>query len=221
MDTKEYKAKRLYDFTGEEISRSTYNLIIGMTLCWGIFIDIIIARFFKEQILSLHPLAICLIYLLGSLGCIFIIYNNSNPVISFLGFTGLSAFMGLLLTFFISFYEAGDIFLAFIVTGAITTFMTILSTIKPQWFTGLGTVLFTVLLVVLIAEITLLLLGFSLTITDWIVCLIFCGYIGYDWSKAQMYPSSTDNAIDSAADIYVDIINIFVRILSIIGKKSD
>ena len=51
--------------------------------------------------------------------------------------------------------------------------------------------------------------------------MIFCGYIGLDWNRAQMYPKTVDNAIDSAADIYLDVVNLFVRILSITGKRRD
>jgi FtsH-binding integral membrane protein len=30
-----------------------------------------------------------------------------------------------------------------------------------------------------------------------------------------------DNAVDSAADIYLDVVNLFVRILSITGKRRN
>ena len=56
---------------------------------------------------------------------------------------------------------------------------------------------------------------------DYVMVVIFAGYIGFDWAKAQAYPKTLDNAIDSAADIYVDIVNIFIRILSIMGNKKD
>lgn len=43
--------------------------------------------------------------------------------------------------------------------------------------------------------------------------------IGYDWGRANRIPKTTDNAIDSAAAIYIDIINLFVRILRIMGRR--
>ena len=55
---------------------------------------------------------------------------------------------------------------------------------------------------------------------DYVVALLFAGYIGYDWSKAQQYPKTIDNAIDSAADIFVDIIGLFIRLLAIFGNRS-
>ena len=56
---------------------------------------------------------------------------------------------------------------------------------------------------------------------DYIVALIFCGFIGFDWAKAQVFPKTLDNAVDSAADIYVDVANLFIRILAITGKSND
>jgi FtsH-binding integral membrane protein len=52
------------------------------------------------------------------------------------------------------------------------------------------------------------------------VVAIFCGYIGVDWSRANSIPKTLDNAIDSAAALYMDIINLFVRILSIMGRSE-
>jgi len=57
-------------------------------------------------------------------------------------------------------------------------------------------------------------------IIDWIVVLIFCGYIGYDWGRANNIPRTVDNAVDSAAELYMDIINLFLRILRILGRRK-
>ena len=150
----------------------------------------------------------------------FLIYKSNNPVISFLGFSALSTGFGFLLTYFVSFYTKLEIYKAFAITGLVVALMTIISTIFPRFFLKLGKILFISLLLVIVIEIIMLILGISSTVIDLIVCIIFCGYIGYDWQRAQNYPPTIDNAIDSAADIYVDIVNLFVRILSIIGKKK-
>ena len=150
----------------------------------------------------------------------FLIYKSNNPVISFLEFSALSTGFGFLLTYFVSFYTKLEIYKAFAITGLVVALMTIISTIFPRFFLKLGKILFISLLLVIVVEIIMLILGISSTVIDLIVCTIFCGYIGYDWQRAQNYPPTIDNAIDSAADIYVDIVNLFVRILSIIGKKK-
>jgi len=129
--------------------------------------------------------------------------------------------MGLLLTYFVSYFEIGSILLAFMATGVVTIVMIIAAVIFPDFFKGLGRVLCVTLLVTIIAELILsVIMGIGATVFDFIVVIIFCGYVGYDWVKAQEYPKTIDNAIDSAADIYVDIVNLFVRILSIIGDRD-
>jgi len=64
-------------------------------------------------------------------------------------------------------------------------------------------------------------LGANLGIIDYIVVLIFCGYIGYDWARANACAKTVDNAVDMAAELYVDIINLFIRILSILARSND
>ena len=53
------------------------------------------------------------------------------------------------------------------------------------------------------------------------IAVIFALYIGYDWVKAQQYVHTLDNAVDSALDIYMDIINLFLRVLMILGRNND
>ena len=72
-----------------------------------------------------------------------------------------------------------------------------------------------------ITEIISYFLGYNGNLFDYIFILIFSLYLGYDWCKAQYYPKTYDNAIDSALDIYLDVINLFIRLLSILGDKDD
>lgn len=221
MDNKEFKAARLRAFDGMEVAANVYNLVIGGVLLWGIAINILMAQFFMKPILEMNYLAVIIIYFVGSFASMFAVYRSNSPVISFIGFTGLSVSMGLLLTYYVSYFEIGSIAMAFITTAVVTGAMMVAATIFPTFFKGIGRVLFFSLLITIIAEIVIsLIMGIGATIFDFIVVIIFCGYIGYDWAKAQEYPNTVDNAIDSAADIYVDVVNLFVRILSIIGKKK-
>ena len=63
--------------------------------------------------------------------------------------------------------------------------------------------------------------GLGTTIIDLAVAVIFCGYIGYDWAKAQQCPKTYDNAVDSAADLYTDIVFLFLELLSLLGDSDD
>lgn len=223
MDNREYKEKRKIDLLGvKTLSPSMYNLILGGVLLWGIVVNIFMATFLEEPILAMNYWAVIIIYFVVSLLSMLVIYKSDNPVVSFLGFTILSIAMGLLLTYYVSYFDVGTIRTAFVVTAIVTAAMILLSTIFPSFFRGLGRVLFITLIITIIAEIVIsLVMGIDTSIFDYIVVVIFCGYIGYDWTKAQEYSMTVDHAIDSAADIYVDIINLFVRILSILGRRQN
>ena len=72
-----------------------------------------------------------------------------------------------------------------------------------------------------LCEIALLIFRVRQDVTDWIAAGLFSLYIGYDIYRAQQFPKTVDNAVDSALDIYMDIANLFLRLLSIMGKKKD
>ena len=109
---------------------------------------------------------------------------------------------------------------AFGVTAVVTLAMMFISSIFPSFFLSLGRTLGVTLLLTVVIELIMYFAGFSLGIIDYVVVLIFCGYVGYDWSKANANLKTVDNAIDSAAELYVDIANLFIRILRIMARAQ-
>ena len=215
------REERLSSFEGLQLTDQTYNLAIGLTLVVGILVDMIIAHYLTDLVFRLSPILMLIIYLAGSIGCTMVIYRSAKPIVSFLGFLGLSVCMGLMLTYFISLYDVGTVQLAFTLTGGVFVVMVVLSTLFPTFFLSIGRGLGITLLVTIVVEvIATLVLRRALMITDYIIVLVFCGYVGFDWARAQRFPKTLDNAIDCAADIYVDIINLFIRILSILGRSK-
>ena len=222
IDNQDAKRERLTHTAGTALSERSYNLVIGGVLLWGIVVNIIMAFGLTDLILSIHPAAIIVIYIIGSIGSSIVIFKSNNPAVSFAGFTVLAICMGLILTYFITMYDIGTVTLAFEMTAIVTVAMMILGTLFPSFFLsiggGLGIALFAGIIVELIFG---LLLHKNMRIMDYVFVLIFSGFIGFDWAKAQAYPKTLDNAIDSAADIYVDVVNIFIRLLEIFGNSSN
>ena len=223
MDNMSAKSRvdRMNSLEGVQLNEHTYNLAIGLTLIVGILVDMAIAYYLTDVLLRVNPIIILIVYFVGSLGCTFVIYHSSNPVISFAGFMGLAAAMGLLLTSLLTMYDLASIQKAFTLTGIVFLAMVILSTAFPQFFLSIGRGLGIALLVTIVVEVVAaLIFRSSIQWTDYVVVLIFCGYTGYDWARAQQFPKTLDNAVDSAADIYVDVVNLFIRILSILGRSK-
>ena len=218
--TKEYKLERMNSYAGTKVTERSYNLTIGLTLLWGVLINVVMSVFFTYQILSLNYLLVLVLYFVGTIGCSILVHKSDNPAVSFAGFTGMAVSMGLLLTFYVTAFTAHSVSYAFIATALVTVIMVILSMLYPDFFRNLGRTLFISLLACIIIQVAgAFLFRLPMSIIDYAVALIFCGYIGLDWCRAQRYPKTLDNAIDCAADIYLDVVNLFIRILAITGKR--
>ena len=218
--TKEYKLERMNSYAGTKVTERSYNLTIGLTLLWGVLINVVMSVFFTYQILSLNYLLVLAVYFVGTIGCSILVHKSDSPAVSFAGFTGMAVSMGLLLTFYVTAFTAHSVSYAFIATALVTVIMVILSMLYPAFFQNLGRTLFISLLACIIIQVAgAFLFRLPMSIIDYAVALIFCGYIGLDWCRAQQYPKTLDNAIDCAADIYLDVVNLFIRILAITGKR--
>ena len=101
MGTDEYRLERMQNYAGTAVTERTYNLTIGLTLLWGVLINVVMATFFTYQILSLNYILVLVIYFIGTIGCSIIVHKSNSPAVSFAAFSGMAASMGLLLTFYV------------------------------------------------------------------------------------------------------------------------
>ena len=220
--TKEYKLERMNSYAGTKVTERSYNLTIGLTLLWGVLINVVMSVFFTYQILSLNYLLVLAVYFVGTIGCSIIVHRTSNAAIGFIAFTGMAFCMGLLLTYYVYAFTAHSVAYAFLATALVTIIMVLLSMLYPGFFLSLGRTLFVSLIVCVIAQTVVgLVFRMPLNGLDYVISLIFCGYIGFDWARAQIYPKTANNAVACASDIYLDCVNLFIRILSIVGNRRD
>lgn len=198
-----------------ELSIRAYNIAIGLILLWGFVINIIMCACCTEIFMQWNPVAIIIGYFVIAIAGIFLSESSRNAFVSFIGYNMVVVPVGVVLSIFLTDYDQISVMNALITTVAITLLMILLGSIFPQIFLSMGRVLFVCLTGVVICELIFLLIGFSTpSIWDWIVALIFCGYIGYDWAEAQTKPRTLDNAVDSVVALYLDIVNLFIRLLS-------
>ena len=204
------------------ISTRLYNFIIGAVLLYGFLMNVFIVKTVPVASIMAVPMWIFLIGYFAS--CLFGIYlftKSDNPIVSFIGFNFVAVPFGLIVNIVTSQYSPDLVINAMQVTTVVTCIMMVLGTAYPKFFESIASGLFWGLLASIIAELILtFVFKMDLGIMDWIIAAIFCGYIGYDWGKASALPKTVDNAVDSAAALYMDIINLFLRILSIMGKKD-
>ena len=217
------KEERMNTINGEIISDRSYNLVLGGTVFYGLLMNVIICKVFGEKVLdwiiqsSTNMIILLVGYFVFALIGTLIAHKSANPAISFLGYNLVSVTVS-------GYLSAGMdqvVFQAIVITAITTFVMLALSCAFPTFFQGLGKILFCALIGLVVAElIALLIFRSSHDIFAWAGAAIFSLYIGYDYSKAQMYPKTLDNAVDCAVDLYLDIINLFLRILRILGSNS-
>lgn len=211
-----------------EISPTAYNLVIGGTLFYGFIVNCLMVQFAFDAIADLYignPVFFYIAYFVMAFAGTYMVNKSTSPVISFIGYNLIVLPLGMIISLVVNTYlmfgYSTIVSNAFAITGIVTLVMMFISSCVPDFFLSLGRTLGVTLIVTLVIELIMGLAGFDLGIIDYIVVLLFCGYIGYDWSKANALPKTVDNAIDSAANLYVDIINLFVRILRILARSQN
>ena len=223
FNSKKRKLERMNQITLDSISIKSYNLILGCMLLYGFVMNaimVLIARNFMTGLIeSISWIGFLIAYIVCAIVGSIIAVRSHNPIWSFIGYNLIAVPIGALLTLCLPSYNSANILLAIILAGAVTLIMIALSVIFPNFFSKLGPTLFFSLLIGLLVEIVAAFLGYRGDLFNYLFIVLFSLYIGYDWHKAQSYPKTVDNAIDSAIDLYLDIINLFIRILDLLDRK--
>jgi FtsH-binding integral membrane protein len=200
-----------------EISASLYNFIIGAVLLWGFILTAIVQGYF-------HNASFGWIGFIGYIACVFVgtmLARSENPGISLLGYHCVVVPTGVFLGPFVNALSPQVLQNTLFLTGGVTCGMMGLGTIFPRAFAKIGGALFISLIALIVVS---LLESFvfkrSFTIVDYIAAGIFSLYIAYDYARAQLIPKTFDNAVDVCIALYLDIINLFIRLASILSRRD-
>ena len=212
-----------------ELSESRYNLLIGAALTWGFFLNFLIVQFAGPAIMSMalsspagystfmigFLVAYIALVLIGSA-----LVRSYNPARCFLGYNLIAVPVGVVVALATVGYDPQIVTRAALITAIVTLIMMIVSMLAPQVFARMGMGLGVALLSVIVVEsLAMLIFRMSITAIDWIVVGIMCLYIGFDWVRANSVQRTTTNAIAAASALYLDIINIFLRVLRILARS--
>ena len=208
------------NFTGQEISPNIYNFVIGLCLTWGFALSWLMVQYIpRESILQINPWLFYGGYIVSCFFGIYLSNSSDNPVISFIGFNFIVVPLGLIINVAVGGVSPEVVSKAIQTTGAVTFLMMVLGSLFPAFFKKISGALFIALIVTVIVEfIQIFFFHQHSSIIDWIVVVIFCGYIGVDWGRANQIPKTIDNAVDSSVALYVDIVNLFLRLLRILNR---
>lgn len=204
------------------ISDRAYNTVLGCTIGWGVLLNVILCVFCGDFVASVNPIVFLIAYFACAFGGMAIAYKSDSPIVSFIGYNMVVVPVGLVISSVVSAYGgigSEVIAYAFLFTMIITGCMIALSVIYPAFFSRIGGLLLSALLGLLICGVLSIFIGFDDYIFAWIGAVIFSLYIGYDFWVSQQYIKTIDNAIDSSVAIYLDIANLFLKLVRILGRR--
>lgn len=207
-------------FKDRRLSLEQYNGVIGAVLIEGLLLSALLAKMLGGLFSLISPLALVIGYLIISIIGIVVTHRSDRPLMSFLGYNLVVVPTGILLSVLLRGVKTDLIIHALLITAGVVLVMIGAAQLRPRIFLKMGRALSVALIAVIIIEIIAAIAGwFSHGWWDALVAGIFALYISYDWAKAQSNELTLDGAIDSCLDLYLDIINLFVRVLS--ALKSD
>ena len=208
--------------SGLRISESMYNFAIGLVLCWGFLVNwFIVKNVPVEALMRTNPIVFIILYFAACFFGVYLYTRSTNPLVSFIGYNFVVVPFGLVVNMVVHQYDPMLVIEAIRITGLVTVFMMFLGMLFPAFFQKIiGALTIALFAVIIIELVEIFIFKVHHGILDWIVAMIFCGYIGYDWGRANSIPKTLDNAVDSAAALYMDIINLFLRILRILGQRK-
>lgn len=152
--------------------------------------------------------------------------RKMQPTTAKILFCLYSFLTGLTLSFIFVVFKIDSIVYVFGITSAAFAIMALIGTYTNIDLTKLGTILFMGLIGIILASLINLIIGsqaFDLGITI-IGIIIFTLYIAYDVQKIKYIAESLEEdkaAILCAFELYLDFINLFIKLIRIFGKSKD
>lgn len=192
-------------------------IVAGYTYTSGLFIDIVLDGYFGT--LLIVELVVVLLFSL--------LFRKLPPVVVGILYFVYSMLNGITLSTIFAVYELNSIVYLFIISALIFAVLGIIGYKTNKDLTKWGTYL-TVFLVagILLSFLNLFVFKNSTfdLILDWLILALFFGITVYDINKIKLlqYEENINQEkihIYCAMQLYLDFINIFLRILSIFGKR--
>ena len=194
-------------------------IVAWYTYYSGLFLDIVLQGGFSV-LLILELVAVLLFSFL---------FRKLPPVVVGILYFVYSMLNGVTLATVFAVYELSSVIYLFVISALVFGVFAIIGYKTNKDLSSWGPYITVFLIAGIILSIINLFIiqssGFDLFV-DWLILALFCGVTIYDINKIKMLQNVPD--IDQekiyiycAMQLYLDFINIFLRILSIFGKRRD
>lgn len=153
--------------------------------------------------------------------------QKMNPLTTKILYIGYCILTGLTFSSIFVYFEMASLISIFIITAIIFALLALYGYTTKRDLTKLGTIIFIGLIGILIGSLLNMFIFKSAMMDTGIVIigvLIFVGYIAYDVNKIKYmvaYVGEEKAAVYGAFQLYLDFINLFIRLLQLFGKRND
>jgi FtsH-binding integral membrane protein len=207
------------------MSKGYFAFMVSLWTAVGIVASAVAAYFTQDMGINwLFLIGVLVVSVIG----VIIALKSSNPVLSLLGYALVAIPFGMMLGPVVATYTTASVVKIFAITTVIVVGLGVVGAIIPDNLEGWGSWLFGGLTVLIVGSLFVPIAGFfglptdgALTILDWAGVILFSGYVIYDWNRAMRVPYTQDNAIDCALAVYLDFVNLFIRLLSLRGDVDN
>lgn len=206
------------------LSQRKFNLWIGMMIAYGLIFSSFFSFFWwdsyngvSNDILWVHVIFSLISMAIGN----FIKKKSHSWGLSFLGYNFIVLPLGLTISLLLNKFFQTNVNYALLVTGIITSLITIIAIIKPNIFEKLWKSILIICIFSIVGEGIALFFGFCCNFFDMIFVILLSIHLGYSWQSAQDLDKTKDEAVKVASDIYVDIFALFLSILSAINDDDE
>ena len=223
LETNDYSIREFNNTLSKTFSRMFTGLLItaaAAIITYRTNLIYWVASFY--WLLAIVEIAIVLIFSLA--------FKKLSPTAVTALFYGYAVLNGVTLSTIFIVYDLALIGKSFIMTSILFGALAYLGHSTDKDLTNMGTILLVALFVGIIASIINIFMKSSMFsfILDWAMLLIFAGLTIYDMNKMKRMSQSisTDTStleklyVYCAMELYLDFINIFLRMLRILGRSS-
>lgn len=209
------------------LSRRVYNLIMGALVMLGFLVVGVCAALTATPgfLLAIYQnyFAVMLGSVAASVAGIVVLHlgmRREGFWMALAGYALVVASIGFTTGLILPMYDLPSIANAFVGTALIAALFTLLGAAYPAFFARVQGIAVTALLALIVVSLVGSFMGVGMGWLDYAVILVFCGFIGYDTYRAQQCEPTVKMAVFNAVQIWLDLVNVFIRILAIVGRRD-
>lgn len=208
------------------ISKTFMWMFIGLAITFGIGYYVSCNENMLFNLFSGYKWLALVIVEVGIVVALSAFIEKLNPMVAKVLFCIYALITGLTFSTIFIVYEIGSIIYVFGITALVFLIFALLGYYTSIDLSKLGTYLFMALIAIIIASIINIFIGsnsleFAITI---IALIIFVGYVAYDVNMLKnsgKFGQSENLPIYWALQLYIDFINLFIRLLRLLGKERN